>query len=226
MKNIFLIVVLTITVVAFAACNQTASNGNPAMSHGDMSNGSSNSMNHNSMPMNSNMAGMDHDSMQSSPNAASAPYDLQFIDTMTQHHQGAIEMAQIALKKSSNAELKTFAQRIIDDQQKEIAQMKEWSDKWFAGKPPAINMEMSGMKDSMKMMTGDGMKRMETMNGKEFDSMFLDMMTPHHVGAVTMAKEASTKAEKPEIRTLAGKIIEAQEAEIKEMADWKVKWSK
>ena len=226
MKNTLLAAVLTISAIAFAACNQTTSKGNTAAKNGGKHNGSSNSMNHNSMPMNSNMSGMDHGSMQSSPNAASQPYDLQFIDTMTNHHQGAIEMAEMALKKSNNAELRAFAQKIIDDQKKEIAQMKDWREKWYAGKPEAVNMQMPGMMDSMKMMAGDEMKKMETASGKDFDVHFLDMMTPHHAGAVTMAKEALARAEHPEIKTLANQVIKEQEAEIKEMADWKSKWSK
>ena len=169
---------------------------------------------------------MHHDGMKSSPDASRQPYDLQFIDTMTHHHQGAIDMAEIALKKSQNAEIKTFAQKIIDDQKKEIAQMKEWREKWYSGKPAAMNMEMPGMNDSMKMMMGDGMKKFEAATGIEFDLMFLNMMIPHHEGAVTMAKEALTKAEHAEIKTLANGIIKAQEAEIKMMQDWKAKWSK
>jgi len=205
--------------------NTSSSMNKNMMNHNGMTNG--NMANHNSMTMNSN-AGMPNmmSNMKSDPNASSAPYDLQFIDTMSAHHQGAVDMAGMALKKSQNAELKTFAQKIIDDQQKEIAQMKAWREKWYAGKAPAKNMEMSGMMDSMKMMAGDGMKKMEAMTGKDFDTHFLDMMTPHHAGAVTMAKEALTKAEQPEIKTLANQIIKAQEAEIKMMADWKAKWSK
>ena len=87
-------------------------------------------------------------------------------------------------------------------------------------------MEMPGMMDSMKMMTGDEMKKMESATGKDFDIHFLGMMTPHHAGAVIMAKEALQKAEHQEIKTLAQNIIKAQEAEIKEMADWKAKWAK
>ena len=87
-------------------------------------------------------------------------------------------------------------------------------------------MQMPGMMDSMKMMAGDEMKKMEAASGKDFDVHFLDMMTPHHAGAVTMAKEALARAEHPEIRTLANQVIKEQEAEIKEMADWKSKWSK
>jgi uncharacterized protein (DUF305 family) len=232
-----LILVAAIAVLGGAACQQTATvntnnsaaNRNSMPMNSNAMNGNQAAMNHNSMPMNSadhDMSQMHHSGMQSSPNAASQPYDLQFIDTMTHHHQGAIEMAEMALKKSQNPELKTFAQKIIDDQKKEISQMKDWREKWYAGKPAAMNMEMPGMGDSMKMMMGEGLKKMEAMSGKDFDVHFLDMMTPHHAGAVTMAQEALQRAEHPEIKTLANQIIREQEKEIKQMADWKSKWSK
>ena len=232
MKNLTLTIVLSIAAIAFAACDTTTNTNvntranNTAAVQNSNSSMNMNGMNGNSMAMNSNHDMSSMSDMKSSPNAASQPYDLQFIDTMTHHHQGAVEMAEMALKKTTNAELKTFAQKIIDDQKKEIAQMKDWREKWYAGKPPAMNMEMPGMSDSMKMMMDDGMKKMEAASGKDFDLMFLDMMTPHHQGATTMAKEALTKAEHPEIKTLANQIIKAQEAEIKQMADWKAKWSK
>jgi len=234
LKTIILTVVLSVVAIASAACSQTESvntsnavgNRNSMAMNSNSMNG--NSMAMNSMPMNANhdMSQAHHDEMKSSPNAASQPYDLQFLGTMSSHHQSAIDMAETAVKKTQNQELKAFAQKIIADQKKEIAQMKGWREKWYAGKPPAINMEMPGMNDSMKMMMGDGMKKFEAATGKEFDLMFLDMMTAHHAGATTMAKEALTKAEHPEIKTLANQIIKAQEAEIKQMNDWKAKWSK
>jgi uncharacterized protein (DUF305 family) len=230
----FLGLILTVALVAFgaAACQQTANvntNNAAANNRNSMPTNGNSMMNHNSMPMNAanhDMSQMHHGGMKSDPNAASQPYDLQFIDTMSAHHQGAIEMAEMVLKKSQNAELKAFAQKIIDDQRKEIAQMKDWREKWYAGKPPAKNMEMPGMSDSMKMMSGDGMKKMEAATGKDFDLHFLDMMTPHHAGAVMMAKEALQKAEHAEIKTLAQNIIREQEKEIKQMNDWKAQWSK
>ena len=184
-------------------------------------------MNMNGMNMNGNMSNMSGMSdMKSSPNAASQPYDLQFIDTMSHHHQMAMDMAEMAVRKTSRLELKAFAQKIIADQKKEITQMQEWRDQWFEDKPMAMNMEMSGMSDSMKMMSGDGMKKFEAAAGNEFDLMFLDMMTQHHAGAVQMAKDALTKAEKPEIKTLAQNIIKAQEEEINKMQAWKTAWNK
>ncbi len=218
-------------VVMGAGCQSSSNvNSNSSMNQ-NMMNRNSMTMNGNSMPMNSNMQmnsnmPMNDSVMKSDPNAASAPYDLQFIDTMSEHHQSAIDMAKMVDGMTQNAELKKFAGQIIADQGKEIAQMKEWREKWYAGKPASKNMEMPGMSDSMKMMMDGGMKKMEMASGKDFDLMFLEMMTPHHAGAVTMGKEALTKAEHPEIKTLSNQIIKAQEAEIKMMADWKAKWSK
>lgn len=228
MKTIILTVVLSIAAIAFAACGQSATNNNSAMNHGGMNHNSMNSnsmnmngMNHNSMPMNSNMP-MNHSGMKSDANAKSAPYDLQFIDTMTAHHSGALDMAKMIDGKTQNAEIIKFGKQIVADQEKEIGQMKEWREKWFKGAPRAMNMEMPGMMDSMKM----DMSKLSGAKDKAFDLMFIEMMTAHHTGAVSMAKEALTKSEKPEIKTLAGNIIKAQEAEIKMMNEWKEKWSK
>ena len=217
MNKLLTFVLLTLAAIG-AACSQTTTNGNSMMNHNGMNHNAmmnSNSMNQNAMPMN-------HSAMKSDANAATAPYDLQFIDTMIHHHQGAVDMAKMIDGKTQNAEIIKFGKQIITDQEKEIAQMKDWREKWFAGKPAAMNMEMPGMADSMKM----DMSKLSNAKDKDFDLMFLDMMTPHHAGAVTMSKEALTKSEKPEIKTLANNIIKAQEAEIKMMADWKAKWSK
>ena len=227
MKTFILTITLSVAAIAFAAC-QPASNANmrnnTALNSADNMNG----MNHNSMPMNGNITNqnsmMSNQSiMRSSPDAASQPFDLQFIDTMTAHHGGAIDMAKMAVEKTQNAQLKAFAQKIISDQNKENEQMKDWREKWFKDKPAATNMEMPGMMDAMKNM---GTNKMKAASGKDFDLMFLEMMTSHHAGAVSMAKDALKKAEKAEIKTLAQNIIKAQEEEIKKMQAWKTAWSK
>lgn len=236
MKTFILTAAFALTVISLAACGKSANNNapanassSPANMNGVNHNGTNHDMtNHNGMDhsnMNHNqMTG--HSEMKSDQDAAGAPFDLQFIDTMTLHHEGAVQMSQMILLKSQNEELKKFAQKIIDDQMREIAVMKQWREQWYPGRQPAKNMEMPGMKDSMKMMSGDEMKKMEAATGKEFDLRFLEMMTAHHAGAVTMAKDALGKAEHAEIKTLAQSIIMAQEAEIEMMRNWKTQWSK
>jgi uncharacterized protein (DUF305 family) len=57
-----------------------------------------------------------------------------------------------------------------------------------------------------------------------FDAMFIDAMIVHHQGAITMANQALQEASRPEIRALTRAIIEAQQAEIQQMQQWRVAW--
>jgi len=189
---------------------------------------SHNTAGHNSgnIPVNhsgTNHSQMDHSSMQSSPNAATAPYDLQFLDTMTAHHRAAVDMAKAIDGRTQHAELNAMAKKIISDQEKEIAQMNKWRDEWFADEPPAINMEMTGMSDSMKTMD---MKGLRTLSGNALDIEFVKQMIPHHQGASQMASEARQRSQRDEIKTLAAQIINEQNAEILQMQGWLDAWTK
>ncbi len=57
-----------------------------------------------------------------------------------------------------------------------------------------------------------------------FDAQFIDMMVPHHQGAVEMALIARARAEHPEVSDMAEAIIRAQEAEIGQMKAWRQAW--
>ena len=156
----------------------------------------------------------------SSPRAATVNYDLEFLDTMAKHHEQAIQMAKAAQGKVQLAGLKDMTQRLPDEQQKEVDQMKAWREQWYPGDAPADTMQMPGMGSSMNM----DMSHLDSMkSGKAYDSMFLDMMIPHHQGAIQMAQDALAKAEHPEVKVLAQQIIDKQQKEIDQMKLWKSK---
>ena len=52
--------------------------------------------------------------------------DRDFATMMRAHHQQAVEMSQIYLKQAKSPELRKMAQKIISDQQREIAQFDKW----------------------------------------------------------------------------------------------------
>lgn len=52
--------------------------------------------------------------------------DVAFVCGMIAHHQGAIDMANVELKYGANAWAKEMAQKVIDAQTKEIADMTAW----------------------------------------------------------------------------------------------------
>lgn len=154
--------------------------------------------------------------------ATTASYDLQFLDTMSKHHQMAIDMARMGSEKFAHRELKEKAKKIIDDQGKEIDQMKQWREQWYPGAAPAENMQMPGMAASMSM----DMSHLQSMTGRQLDMMFIDMMIPHHEGAIVMAQDALQKAEHQEIKELAQKIIDDQRKEIAQLKQWKEAWKR
>jgi uncharacterized protein (DUF305 family) len=59
-------------------------------------------------------------------------FDLLFLEMMTAHHQGAIEMANTELHDGARPEVKQLAQQIIDTQQTEIDQFQLWQQEWAA----------------------------------------------------------------------------------------------
>ena len=55
--------------------------------------------------------------------------DVAWACSMIPHHMGAIEMSKVVLKHGDNAEIKKMAQKVIDDQGKEISELREWLQK-------------------------------------------------------------------------------------------------
>ncbi len=49
-----------------------------------------------------------------------------FLEGMSEHHDGAIDMAQLALFQSTHPELRTLGRDIIVSQAEEIAQFQTW----------------------------------------------------------------------------------------------------
>jgi uncharacterized protein (DUF305 family) len=56
------------------------------------------------------------------------------------------------------------------------------------------------------------------------DLRFIDGMTPHHQGALVMAKEVLQKSQRPELRKFANQILVDQQKEISQMQKWRKTW--
>ena len=154
------------------------------------------------------MAGMDHGTMTNT-----APYDAQFIDSMLTHHAGAIAMAKQALGQAEHPEIKQLANDIIASQQADLKQMQDWRKQWYP------DLAVTG---GMGMAMGDMQISSDT--SMPFDQRFMAAMIPHHQGATMMARDAQTKAEHTEIKTLATNVISAQDKEIAQMQAWLKTW--
>ena len=178
------------------------------------------------------MAGMDHDEMghgtmgMGSGGMArqmvmeNGKYsDKAFIDAMVPHHQGAIEMAEVALKNAEHQEIIELSRNIISSQQAEIEELKDIEKEEFGTSNVPMEMSPEQMR-SMGMM----MDPQELSTKEPFDKAFIDAMIPHHQSAIEMAQVALEKSDNPQIRELAENIISAQQEEIEQMTRWRQQW--
>ncbi|MCA1718928.1 MAG: DUF305 domain-containing protein [Actinobacteria bacterium] len=227
-KRLGLAVLLLTMALVLASCAGAGGSGSGQQEEGSSSGGAQEEsqdggmqgMDHGEM---SGMEVMDSSSMDSGemarqmvmPNGEYS--DAAFVDAMVPHHEGAVEMAQVALENAEHEEISTLAQDIISSQQAEIEQFGQIRER-LEGSP------MEGMsEEEMNQMMG--MTDAQDLAGQRpFDRAFLDAMIPHHESAIEMANGALEESEDPEIREIAQGIVNAQESEIAQMEQWRAEW--
>ena len=144
--------------------------------------------------------------------------DKAFIDAMVPHHQGAVEMAEVALQNAEHERIKQLSRTIISTQRAEIEELKSIKKEEFGTSRVPIAMSAQEMQ-MMGMTDPDALA-----NKNPFDKAFIDAMIPHHQSAISMAQVALEKSENPKIKELAGNIVSAQQREIEQMLQWRQAW--
>lgn len=141
--------------------------------------------------------------------------DRSYVEQMIPHHVGAVEMAQMALTSAQSTYVRTLAESIISSQNAEIARMRVMAGKLRNAGIPAVSLGLSkremGMDHDMSHLVG----------ANPFDIHWIDMMIPHHEGAITMSRVLFAKGVGAATRRLAEEITVAQRREIEQMRQFR-----
>ncbi|MET8099948.1 DUF305 domain-containing protein [Streptomyces sp. NPDC005236] len=161
------------------------------------------------------------------PTAGSA--DAGFARDMAVHHQQAVEMSYIVRDRTKDVEVRRLAYDIAQTQANQRGMLLGWLDLWDLPKvSPDAPMTWMGMGDMASgkdgslmpgMATDTEMKRLGTLNGKQAEVFFLQLMTDHHKGGIHMAEGCVAKCTVGVEKRLAQGMVDAQQSEIKMMAD-------
>lgn len=151
--------------------------------------------------------------------ATGADADEIWARKMIPHHQGALDMSQIVLRDTQDAEIRRMAQKSVEMQTTDIAELRRWLGTRIGasagatalgggGEPPFAPAEAK-MKDAM--MTAVGATTDQTWSRK---------MIAHHQGALDMSQVVLRESQDAGIRRMAQKTIEMQTADITELRAW------
>jgi uncharacterized protein (DUF305 family) len=153
-----------------------------------------------------------------SSSSAGNGVDLAFASQMIPHHTSAIAMAKIAQQRTTRPDIKTLAGNIVSSQGSELKTLRAGKAELEKAKVTKGDLGIAAHEMGMDMNNAS----LKTAN--PFDRAFIDMMVPHHQGAVRMARVELAKGASPTLKRLAQQIIAAQAREIGQMNGWRARW--
>nr|WP_255430133.1 DUF305 domain-containing protein [Streptomonospora sp. PA3] len=169
--------------------------------------------------------------------------DVEYMLMMIEHHGQALVMTDMVEKRAKDGDIKKIADRIAAAQGPEIEAMEAWLEQNVYG-PAEENPNHAGFcaqgpdgghghgsggadagdcpvdldhSDMPGMASQKQLDELRAAEGAEFDRMFVELMTAHHKGAITMAEKATEDGKHPVVLRMANDVIAEQTADINRM---------
>ncbi|GAA4950132.1 hypothetical protein GCM10023334_064280 [Nonomuraea thailandensis] len=134
---------------------------------------------------------------------AYAQADVTFNQEMITHHQQTIQLAEAAAGRAGSSYVRDLAGKLIPEERADIAMMESWLRSWNETVP-------------VKPVAAMGADLPE---GDAFDGAWLRALSEHLHHGVMMAETVRKSGRHGPTLELAGKIIQVQNAELKEIGE-------
>ncbi|MGI5194296.1 DUF305 domain-containing protein [Streptomyces sp. CA-288835] len=163
------------------------------------------------------------------PTTASS--DAGFARDMAVHHQQAVEMSFIIRDRTDDEDVRRLAYDIAQTQANQRGMLIGWLDLWGLPKTSAdgymawmkgdghMGHESKGGSLMPGMATDAELDQLGKAQGKDAEVLYLQLLTDHHRGGVTMARACAEQCEVSQERQLAQGMVEGQQSEMRLMAD-------
>ena len=162
-------------------------------------------------------------SAEEASNLASIQYsvgDVMFLQGMISHHAQAMEMSVLVESRSNREVLELLAQRIRLSQEDEISMMQGWLQDRDLGVPTLDAHHADDYELMPGMLTDEEMMELEVAEGADFDTLFLEFMIEHHLGAIEMVEnllDQQGAAQDPILYEFTSDVTSDQGSEIERM---------
>lgn len=152
----------------------------------------------NSMGQQSNMA-------NTSGNTQLAPVDQTFVRKASQGNQAEVELGKMAAEKTTNPQVKQFAERMIRDHSKAEEQLQQVAQ--------AQGVELPIEPDAQAKMTK---KELADLSGDQFDKAYMSDMLKDHKQDIAEFRREEHSGSNPQVKEFAQKTLPILESHLRE----------
>jgi uncharacterized protein (DUF305 family) len=158
------------------------------------------------------------DDKSSSPEVRANGTDAAFVDEMIPHHEQAVDAADIGLSRTEHRQLRNLAEEIVQLQSVELATLRSVRD---VLQNADVEPDELGLDQSELGIHHDpaGLR-----DASDFDCAFLELMIPHHEGAIRLARAELQSGIHAELRRMSQDIIDEQGFELRQMERFQRRW--
>jgi putative membrane protein len=145
--------------------------------------------------------------------AAGPDMDKAFVKKALEGSMGEVELGKLALQKSSDDEVKQFAQRMVDDHGKIVDQLKPVAEQLGVKAPDGPSKGTVKKMDKMKALSGDA-----------FDQAYIKDMVKDHKSDDSEFKQEAQSTQSPQLKQIVmqfDQIIESHLQQIQQIAQTK-----
>ena len=138
--------------------------------------------------------------------------DIAFARSMIPHHEQAIDMAQMVPTNTKSQGMVALANHITNSEAPEIQAFRVFLMQWQdAGSDDASGHSGVPLPGTIE---GATMDKLRSINGPDFDRLWLTTMIAHHRGAIAIAQNEVASGKNADVIYLAKTIVTEQQTDI------------
>jgi putative membrane protein len=141
-----------------------------------------------------------------------APADHNFVNEAAIGGMAEVELGNLAKEKASNADVKSFGDRMATDHGKANDELKSWAQQKNVTLPTELDAKHKALRD-----------RLAKLSGEAFDKAYMREMVSDHMHDVAAFKRESTAAKDADLKAWAGKTLPTLQEHMKMAKDTNAK---
>lgn len=135
---------------------------------------------------------------------ASIAGEAEFIEQMSQHSSVGIALAEKAIGKSENKDVRKLAERLLNNQKKNQEKLNDLRSKWYS----EVKVPQSANQVSIDISS------LDNVDASQFDKTFLDLAAKHHRSGVEKLGKMMPNIDRRATHHLAVKIIKKEGSDV------------